>query len=316
MTTVSGVESEENINIVTSNKEYNYELAGTTGDIVSLNIENKKEEISKAYTYVNYNNPGKYETEIQSNMIVNISYKDIVEMIEVTDVENTYVDKAGTAVATNDIYYKTISISKENFDEILGENGEIKVKDEVGNVISTINKETVVNEQGNIVLGFETKYSRLSFETSKPEGEGNLVINTVKAISDATVDKATYISLEKITTKTNIKAKYDYVEEIVNVETIEKTIKLIDTKTEANLVINKESLSTLEENTEVEMRIELNNAKETSDIYGYSEFSIELPESVETVNVTNVSLLYGEGLTVMATAVEGRTIKVILDGKQ
>ena len=317
MTTVSGVEKEDNINIVTNSKEYNYELTGTTGDIVSLNVENKKEEISKAYTYVNYNNPGKYETEIPTDIIVNISYKDIVETIEVSDVESIYVGKDGaTILPTNDIYYKTISITKENFDEILGENGEIKVKDELGNQINVINKDSQVNELGNIELGFEAKYSRLSFEISKPVGEGNLVISATKALGNVSVDKTSFANLDKINIKTEIKAKYNYVDEIVNVAMVESDIKLLDTKTEANLVIDRESLSTIEENTDVEIKVELNNAQETSDIYGHSEFEIELPENVENVNVTNVSLLYGEGLSITANSVEGRIIKVTLDGKQ
>ena len=148
MTTVSGVEGENNETTVTENKEYNYELQGKAGDIVSLNKENKKGEISKAYTYVNYNNAGKYETEIGEEVIVNISYKDIVEGIEVKDERNEYVDKAGNRVETGDIYYKRISIAKENFDSILGETGEIKVKDEAGNVIAVVNKDSSVNEAG------------------------------------------------------------------------------------------------------------------------------------------------------------------------
>ena len=39
------------------------------------------------------------------------------------------------------------------------------------------------------------------------------------------------MNIDKLISKTNIKAQYDYVEGIVDVATIEKTIKLIDTKT-------------------------------------------------------------------------------------
>ncbi len=316
MTTISGIEKEENINIVTNNKEYKYELSETTGDIVSLNIENKNQEISKAYTYVNYNNQGKYETEISSEMIVNISYKDIVEGIEVKDDQSTYVDKNGNTIPNNDIYYKNINISKENFNSILGEDGEIKVKDQNGNIINTINKNSEVNEKGNITIGFEEKHSRLSFETTKPIGEGNLVISTTKAISNVSIEKQEYINIEKIKNKTSIKANYNYVEGIVDVGEVETEEKLLDTTTEANLVIDRESLSTVEENKDVEMRIELNNARETSDIYGNSHFEIELPEYVENIDVTNLSLLYGEGLEIKSGEVNGRTIIVDLAGKQ
>ena len=316
MTTVSGVEGENNETTVTENKEYNYELQGKAGDIVSLNKENKKGEISKAYTYVNYNNTGKYETEIGEEVIVNISYKDIVEGIEVKDERNEYVDKAGNRVETGDIYYKRISIAKENFDSILGETGEIKVKDEAGNVIAVVNKDSSVNEAGNIEIGFEGRYGKLSFEISKPAGEGNLVISTVKAINDAGVDKQTYINIDRISTSSSITAKYSYVEGAVEVGTVETSTKLVDTNTEANLVIDRESLSTIEENKDVEMRIELNNARETSDIYGHSEFEIVLPENIESVEVTNVSMLYGEGLEITGSEVNGKTIRVIVDGKQ
>ena len=316
MTTVSGVEGENNETTVTENKEYNYELQGKAGDIVSLNKENKKGEISKAYTYVNYNNAGKYETEIGEEVIVNISYKDIVEGIEVKDERNEYVDKAGNRVETGDIYYKRISIAKENFDSILGETGEIKVKDEAGNVIAVVNKDSSVNEAGNIEIGFEGRYGKLSFEISKPAGEGNLVISTVKAINGAGVDKQTYINIDRISTSSSITAKYSYVEGAVEVGTVETSTKLVDTNTEANLVIDRESLSTIEENKDVEMRIELNNARETSDIYGHSEFEIVLPENIESVEVTNVSMLYGEGLEITGSEVNGKTIRVIVDGKQ
>ena len=41
----------------------------------------------------------------------------------------------GTNIPTNDIYYKQISVAKENFIKIFGEEGQIKVIDEAGNEI-------------------------------------------------------------------------------------------------------------------------------------------------------------------------------------
>ena len=316
MTTVSGIEEEENKNIVTVEKESKYELEGTTGEIVSINIENKKEEISKAYTYINYNNPGRYEVEIPEEIIVNISYKDIVELMEVKDERNVYVDKAGNEIETNDVYYKRISVSKENFEKILGETGEIRVKDEAGNVINVINKDSEVNESGNIEVGFGEKHSRLSFEMTKPTGEGNIVIRTVKAVGDASVDKETYKNIDKIASETKMEAQYSYVEGRVEVGRIRTEERLTETVTEATLSIDRESLSTIETNTDVEMRIKLNNERETSDVYGHSEFEIELPEYVENVELTNINLLYGEGLEISSSSVEGRKIRVTLDGKQ
>ena len=319
LTTVSGVETEENINIVTNNDEnnnYEYLLTGKIGDIVSLNIENETEEVSKAYTYVNYNNNEKYETEFTTETLINVSYPEIVEKLNVVDVENVYTDKDGNKHENNDIYYKQISLSKENFESILGEDGEIKVSDLEGNVLNTINKETKVDEEGNIVIVFTEKYSKLSFETSKPIGEGNLVIKNLKAMSNTSLDKTTFANIADVTTKVAIRADYDYVEESVEVGSAEATTKLVDTTTKATLVMDRETLSTLENNENVELRIELNNAVESSDVYGNSVFEIGLPESIENFEITNTSLLYAEGLEIISTELVDGKIIVTVGGVQ
>lgn len=315
-TTFSGVETEENNSVVTNKNNYENLLNGKIGDIVSLNIENETEEVSKAYTYVNYNNSNKYEVELKSETIVNISYTEIVEGLNILDTENVYIDKEGNSQENNDIYYKQISLSKENFTNILGEDGEIKILDISGNVLNTINKDTEVGEDGNIVVNFSEKYSKLSFKTSKPIGEGNLVINNVKAMSNTSLEKTVFANMAEIKTKTALKADYAYVEEDVEIGTSEISTKLVDTITKATLVMDRDSLSTLERNDNVELRVELNNAVDTSDVYGNSVFEIELPESIETFEITNTSLLYAEGLEIVSAEIVDRKVVITIAGKQ
>ena len=224
-TTFSGVEAEEKVNVVTNKNNHENLLDGKIGDIVSLNIENETEEVSKAYTYVNYNNSDKYAVELKSETIVNISYKDIVEGLIIQDSENVYVDKEGKTKENNDIYYKQISLSKENFTNILGEDGEIKILDISGNVLNTINKDSKVGEDGNIVVNFGEKYGKLSFQTSKPVGEGNLVINNIKAMSNSSLDKKTFANMAEVKTSTTLSADYAYVEENVVIGTSEISTK-------------------------------------------------------------------------------------------
>lgn len=314
-TIFSGVETEEN-NVVTNKNNYENSLDGKIGDIVSLNIENETENVSKAYTYVNYNNKDKYEVELKSETIINISYPEIVEGLKIADVENVYVDKEGKTLGNNDIYYKQISLSKENFTNILGEDGEIKILDISGNVLNTINKDSNVEENGNIEVKFDGKYDKVVFQTTKPVGEGNLVINNVKAMSNTSLDKETFGNVAEVKTITSLKADYAYVEQDVEIGTSEVTTKLVDTVTKANLVMDRDNLSTLERNDNVELRIELNNAVDTSDIYGDSVFEIALPESIESIEITNTSLLYAEGLEVVSSEVVDGKIKVTITGKQ
>lgn len=317
MTTFSGAEQDEFKNIVTNNNNYVFSLEGKTGDIVSLYIESETDEVSKAYSYLNYNNSGKYESEFKSNTIVNISYTEIINGLNVEDVENVYIDKAENRILTDDLYYKQISIAKESFSRILGEQGTIKIFDVNGNELITINNETEVNEGGFIVIKFPEGYSRLRYEISKPVSEGNLIINNVKAMKNATIDKQTLQNVASLNTKTVIKADYNYVDGTVEVANGESTIKLNDTTTKVSLVLDRDNLSTLAMNTDVEMRLELNNAVDTSDVFGASTYEITLPESIENVEVTNVSLLYGEGLEIKsAELIDGRIIRITVDGVQ
>ena len=312
MITLSG---EENDNVVTNKNDYEYLLEGKTGDIVSLKINNETEEVSKAYAYSNYNVDGKYEVEFNSETILNISYKDIVEGINIQDIENKYVGKDGTVTPTNDVYYKQISISKDNFVEIFGEEGQIKVLDEQGTEVALINNESEVNEDGNIVVEFD-KLTKLNYEISKPVKEGNFVITNVRAMRNSSLDKATLSNVGAIATKSIVRANYTYVDGIVDVETSEISTVLNDTITNATLELDRDSLSTLATNDDVEIRVALNNATDKSDMYGHSIYEIELPENVESVQVTNSSILYGEGLNITSTEVLDRVIRVTVDGKQ
>ena len=316
VTTYSGVVQDNNMYVSTVSDEYEYKLEGQTGDIASLKIENETPEISKGYLYANLKNSEKYETEFTTKSVINVSYKDIIESLILEDGEYTYIDKQANVIVNPDLYYKNIVISKENFTEILGEDGQIKITDITGNEIITINKDTQVTENGNIEINFQDRIDKLHFETSKPVKEGNLVIETKKAMKNPSMDKAGLLNMDSISTKSIIKAKYNYVENIVEIATIENKAKMKDTSTKANLVINKDKLSTLSLNENVEIKIELNNNKDTSDMYGHSVFDVELPENVENVEITNASILYGEGLQITSVEALGKVIRVTVDGVQ
>ena len=309
LTSACGIEN-------TNDNNYQYDLSTSLGNIVSLNIENETGEISKAYSYINYKNEGKYEEEILTDTVINVSYKDIIKDLKIEDISNSYVDKEGNSIDTEDIYYKRIEISKDNFDKMLGESGKIIVTDINGIEVGTIKNDSVVDESGNIVLNLENRFSKLNFEITKPIAEGNLLIKNVKAISNLSIDKQTLVGIDKINSKTKLKADYEYVEETVDVEEKEVETKLKDTYTKANIKLDRDSLSTLSLNENVEIRVELNNNKLDSDIYGHSVFEIELPDYIESLDITNSQILYGEGLNITEIVPDGRIIRITLDGIQ
>jgi len=281
---------------LTDEKEEKISLKDEVGQIVTYSNETTTNSISKGYTYLNYNNEEtKYEMEIDNKLVFNVSYKDIVEGLFYEDSGNQYVSKSGETYNQDDLYYKTLKISKDNFVEMLGEAGFVKIYNN-NEEIFTINNETNPNEDGNIEISFDNTVKNIQIETSKPIKDGNLVVNTVRAYSNVSYDKETYKNFDRLTINTVGRAKYIYLEDLVDSGNSNLDVKLDDTKTEASIEIGQDSLSTLAMNNNVEIKVELNNEKITSDVYGNSRFQIKLPEYVETVEVTDYSIVYGEGL--------------------
>ena len=301
--------------------EQDVSLTGQAGEIVSYSVENETKEVSKAYTYLNYNTDNNYEIEYKTKNIINVSYKDIIEELILTDVGNEYVLKDGTTVSNTDTVYKEVNLDKANMVEILGEEGTVEIFDDLGNSLTLINKETPVTEDGKISITFNSEYRNLVIKTSKPVAEGILVVNTTKVSKDASIAKEQYVNAEKLNLNTNLKAKYTYVDELVEIGTNASEVILTDTITNPNIILNRDSLSTLSTNENVEIRIELNNDKVETDPYGNSVFEVIMPEYVENVVVTDATLAYAEGLNIAGTEVyqneEGKfVIKVTLNGKQ
>ncbi len=305
---------------LTSENEVVSDLKDEIGNIVTFTNETTTNSVSKGYTYLNYNNDeNKYEIEIDNKLIFNVSYKDIVEGLYYSDLGNNYVSKTGEIYEQNDLYYKTLKLNRENFINILGEEGSVNIYNN-GELIFTINKDTSVDDNGVIEVKFENTVKSIEIETSKPINDGNLIFATVRAYSDVSYEKQDYKNFDKITINTVGRAKYIYVEDLVNVGNSSLDVKLDDTKTVANLELGQSSLSTLAMNSNVELKIELNNDKINSDVYGDSRFQIKLPEYVESVEVTDSNIVYGEGLELGNVQVyenEGNSyIDVTITGKQ
>lgn len=289
-------------------------LTEQTGNIVSYNIENETKDVSKIYGYLDK------ENEYISKTAINISYQDIVEEIIVEDVDNYYMDKAGNKVLADDMYYKQISVAKENFHKILGDDGNIQILDQNENGLITINKDMQTDENGNYVVYFENPVSKIAVKTSHPVSVGNLVITNIKAVSKVAMAKSDYANMEYIASDTKQKAKFTYVSDYADLGTCTTKTRLNDTTTDFNLKVDKDNFSTVTTNSNVEMRLELNNDETTSDIYGNSTFEIEMPEYVTGLNVTNASVLYGEGLEISNVRTYEKNgkpvIKVDMQGKQ
>lgn len=228
------------------------------------------------------------ERQYQTTTSLKVNLAKAIKEIEIE--ENN--DQEGITVT----YAKTI-IKKEQFDKIFGQNGRMTIYNQDGEVLETITN-TTANDGGNIVIDYrEKEVSNIKVEATAPVIEGVLELNHSKIVR---------ANGEAQEIKSNIMAN----------ETIaETTIKLENATTRASLEVDKESLSTVVGNN-VEIKAVLISNSETYDLYENPELIIELPEGVEAVNIDKIDLLYEEELKIKDYSVEGRIIRVFLEGKQ
>ncbi len=243
-----------------------------------------------------------YTTEVK----INVNYEKLAKEIELTEEDAKY--KIGEEEKESNIIFKETKINKEEFIKIFGEDGYLSIIDENGITIANINKDSIADEQGNIIIKYLGDTKQVQISGSKPESKGTLTIKNTKEIkadgkSREEINKLTAIT-EKVTSKT---------------ETVKKDINLINTVTEAKLEVSTDTLSTLETNKNVKIAVTLINNDETRDLYKNPKIRIKLPEQVKEVNMKS-SLLYGNGLELASTNLvkeDGKNvIEVNLTGTQ
>lgn len=275
-----------------------YDLSKSSGSLVSYNVEKTEAEISKGNIYANYNlSSNYYDTEYTNMVNVNISKADLVKSIQIQEQEEYFVDRDNKKYeafnnGVNNSYYKTTSFKKENLDYILGEKGSISLYTMEGKKLITLDKNVQANEDGNIVVKFNSKIGKILIKINNPEKEGILNILNIKKIEKLTYSKDTAMKFRKLVTKYKAFAKYD---KNINDELgeIKKEVKLKETKTSATVSLGRKALSTLNENKDVQLKIALNNYNETTDLYRNPTFEVIFPKEIKEIKVNNMNILCG-----------------------
>lgn len=287
-----------NVSIAKGENANIFNLAETKGNVISLETISANSEISKGQMYANAISDNKqYKTEFNTKSIVEIAYKDLASELRIVDAGTYFKDANNNKYTIGNVYYKNISISKANFEKILGTDGEIKILNENGNIISVINSTSTVNQDGNYTFDFASNYTNVIIETTKPIAEGNLCINSEKVIDGSLEYSKTMIErFASIDNDVRLQEKIN--NEFANVDNQNIEIALTETNTNANITLNKTTLSTIVNNEDVELKIELDNSREDSDMYVNGTFKIEFPKYIEDVNIKNYNILYAEGLNI------------------
>lgn len=300
-----------------SNKAY---LTGKVGEIVSWDTESISKEISKGKMLANYNTENIYETEIKSKIEVNVASNELVNQIVLRNTETNFITSSDEALLTDSMYYKELMVTRDNLLSLVGEQGYVEILSETGESLCKISPTLEPNERGEYVVKFDDEIRKIWIQTTQITGTGVLGINITKGIKTNEYEKAVIKDIKEIEEKVEMYAKYlDKTEAEKISETSIKT-KLENTKTESTLELSTKDIPTSNKVENLEMKVELNNNKETSDMYENPTFLMVFPEEIKEVQVNNVGILYGDEFkfkTADQIDLNGQTaIRLEIEGKQ
>lgn len=223
-------------------------------------------------------------------------------------------------------HYNATYINKEDFINILGENGEIVILNmATGEELGKITKESTIENNDKLLgISYSENASQIGVQISKPVKAGKLSIASRKTLNISSVEE--YVSkIDKIDSLTiNAIAgiqKAGEEEFIYSTETISKQISLVSPKSNAELGINlgkdKETLPVGEEN-KVDFTVTLHTSKETDKLFNNPTVQIELPEQVKEASIVENTegISNANGLELNGITINNNIIEVKLTGNQ
>lgn len=273
------------------------------GDIVEF-TSNATQSISKGYIYNNKNatDENKNETEYVAKYTAHVSYADVIDAIVLKQDVDQFVTANGSEQSTtvggvNYAYNKTLAISKQEFDKVFGENGEITILNETGTTLATINKDTEVKDNKIVVNLVPFNTNSITIKTSKPQAEGNVIFEITKALAKNIEYSTNQLkSFTQIKTSVTGTAKNSDID-IVSTEST-KNVDLTEPTQKASITTSNNRLSTIVKNENVEIKVTLENDSADDTMYTNPKIKITFPENIETINVKDCKVYFDDELEI------------------
>ncbi len=278
-------------------------------DIVMFDITTQ-ETTNKGYMYTKVD-----ETTIPEAITIDIANQELIDNIIINENKSNY--KTETEEYLSNTRIVNTKISKENFNKMLGEEGYIKIYNENNQQIAEINKNTT-QEENYYIINYDTEISSIKIETSKPINVGKIKIENTKAITkETTYNEETIKNFKSINTKITAEVNYNE-KQIITLEK-ETLSTLVEPTTKAETIISNNTLSTIVENKNVEIKTILKSTDITCKLYKNPIITIKLPDYVENVTFNEaIKMLFTDELEIETGTYnpETKTIEVHLKGEQ
>lgn len=273
------------------------------GDIVEF-TSNATQSVSKGYIYNNKNaaDENKKETEYVAKYTAHVSYADVIDAIVLKQDVDQFVTANGSEQSTtvggvNYAYNKTLAISKQEFNKVFGENGEITILNEAGTTLATINKDTEVKDNKIVVNLVPFNTNSITIKTSKPQAEGNVIFEITKALAKnieySTNQLKSFTQIKTSVTGTAKNADTD----IVSTENT-KNIELKEPTQKASITTSNNRLSTIVKNENVEIKVTLENDSADDTMYTTPTIKIKFPANIETLAVKDWNVYFDDELEI------------------
>lgn len=303
---------------VNNSAEASIEYTEAEGTITDFAIFSSS-DISKGYIYANYDTDSKVETEYYTKYVATVNSAELTTSIEFIQGHDKFLraddsEESTTVSGNNYAYNKRIEISQAVFNKMLGEDGEIVVKDEEGQELGKINKESTL-ENGIYLLDISShNNNKVTITTSAPITEGQLEVNIVKAIKgDIAYSKQQMKSFTKM--RVDLEGKTN-----TTTYTAWREILLKEPETKVELEISKSDLTTVVKNENVEIRVVLNTSSVYNALFENPTIKITFPSYIEEIDLKSTNILLDKGLKIKSSEVVDenghKVINVTLEGVQ
>ena len=273
------------------------------GDIIEFTSD-ATQSISKGYIYNNKNaaDENKKETEYVEKYTARVSYADVIDVIVLKQDVDQFVTANGSEQSTtvggvNYAYNKTLAISKQEFNKVFGENGEITILNEAGTTLATINKDTEVKDNKIVVNLVPFNTNSITIKTSKPQAEGNVIFEITKALAKNIEYSTNQLkSFTQIKTQVTGTAKNSDID-IVSTEST-KNVDLTEPTQKASITTSNNRLSTIVKNENVEIKVTLENDSADDTMYTTPTIKIKFPANIETLAVKDWNVYFDDELEI------------------
>ena len=296
------------------------------GDILDLNIK-QTQTLNKGYLYSNKKaiEENKKETDYKVEYIAKVFYKDVIDEINIKEEVSQFVNTNGKEESTivgenNYVYNKELKISKQDFDKFIGEKGKIEILNSTGEILETINKDSIVDNNNIVVNLLKYNVNNVNIKTSKPQSEGNIKFEITK-----TLNKNIDYSSNQIKTFSDLKTSVTTIlknntTEIVKLNT-SSNISLEEPIEKVGAEINNNRLSTIVKNENIKLKVILENDSIDDVLYENPTIDVKLPSNIKILNIKNSQVYFDDELNINNTEVinnkDGtKSILVNLQGTQ